>query len=356
MANVGRFFCVALPFGLTIMAIIFLLVDTFSGITNKSDLYMFRVNVTDLSISIDNLASMITSRDLSDILGSIESDFSSGVHSVTSLIEGILNSTSLSTNITASDLGLADVYDVYLWGYCETWANGTRHCISPEFNWAKSHINTTELEAFSSVTSDLISLPSDIIHSLKLFVTVDKWTQVVFIIALIALAADLLFGIFATCSRVLSCITWVIATIASIAVFGAAIMSTVLSSTVVGGVISTAKTYGAHAHVGTKFIAIAWIAVAFCMAAGLFWIFTVCCCASSSSSSPRRSKRFGKARGLGDAEKNGAMASASPAQYHPIGGQNPNYASVPAPTHAPAHHNSGAPRSDLAYEPYAHRA
>ncbi|KAA8570059.1 hypothetical protein EYC84_002394 [Monilinia fructicola] len=74
-----------------------------------------------------------------------------------------------------------------LWGYCAT-TGKNRTCSSPKFNWAASSLNTSSIDTLAASTGTNITLPSDIKHALKTFTVVSKWTQVVYIIALIATA------------------------------------------------------------------------------------------------------------------------------------------------------------------------
>lgn len=133
MGNVGRFFCVALPFILTAASIICMLIVGLTGVTKTAgDLYMFRVNLTDLSISpasIASIADTITSRSDwhdSSVLGTSGSSTpASGSSSTTTSSAASASTSSVkasdvaaaskTSNITASDLTLDNLYDVTLW-------------------------------------------------------------------------------------------------------------------------------------------------------------------------------------------------------------------------------------------------
>ncbi|KAJ9130862.1 Integral membrane protein [Pleurostoma richardsiae] len=345
MANFGRFVCVLVPFALTLGSLIAMLVAGLAGVADKN-LYMFRVNTTGLSISTDSLTSLIDSRSAAPDTGFKFHDASFLTKAQTD------SSTSSSTNVTAADLSLGKLYDITLWGYCETPQSGSRNCTKPKFNWASDVLNKTEtsFDSIATAAGASITLPSDITDALKVFAKITKWTEVVFIIAVVALAVELFFGIFANCSRGVSCITFIIAGVASVAVVAAASLSTAMAVVVVGAVESTAKWYGVKAHFNTNFLAAVWIGAAFAIAAGFFWLFTICCCAPDHSS--RRSG--GRKRHLDDdaGEKLmpiGAYQPLSePAGYHnQQGNQYGNQYGAPR-------YPTGAARSDLAYEPYAH--
>lgn len=341
MGNVGRVFCVALPFMMVVASIICLLIGGLIGVTTNSSLYMFRVNTTDLSISsasVENLLKL-----------SGRSPNSVDWHEA-SVLDGATSSDTQTSNITAADLGLADLYDINLWGYCYTNQNGNRTCTKAQFDWAETYLNTTSLTSLSSAaTGTNITLPTEITSSLNAFKTVTKWTEVVFIIAMIALGVELFFGLFTSCSRAVSCLTWVISGIATTAAIGAAALMTAMSAIVVGAVESTAKWYGVSGSLNTSFLAVIWLGVAFAIGAGLFWMLTVCCCKPDHRSNKRN---------LDEQEKFVPTGTYAPLHDRNSYGYNNQYSNqygtpqYGAPQYgAPRQQNS---RSDLAYEPYSH--
>lgn len=325
--GVGRFFCVALPFALTVGSIIFLLVGALAGVADKS-LYLFRLDVSDLSIdpaSVDSIIDNISSRDLHDRAAK-------------------------TTNITAADLGLAKVYDIGLWGYCYTDQKNKRHCTKAKFDWANDALNTSYIEHFGSAAGVEIDLPEEIENALKAFRHVTKWTEVAYIVAFIALAVEIVLGIFANCSTLVSCCTWIIAGIATTLVGCAAGLSTAMAAVVVGAVEASAKYYGVSGKINTTFLSVVWISFALALGASMFWVFTICCCKPEHRSSNRKNRR-----------SDGEKLLPSGGGYAPLGNdhemtsgnyynQNQSKSQYGAPRYP-----SGA-RSDLAYEPYSHRA
>lgn len=331
MANFGRFVCVALPFALTVGSLIALLVAGLAGVTDKS-LYMFQANLTRLSISPSAVHSILNSRQT--------------FHDVTGIISGVTGSGSSgsgSGNITAADLGLYNLYDVGLWGYCYTPQNGSQACTKPAFNWAENALNRTtgDINSLITLSGQNVTLPKAITDAVSAFGTVSRWTQIVFIIAYVALAVELLFGIFANCSRAFSCVTFIVAAIAAVAVCGAAALATATSVVVVGAIESTAKFYGVTGSFNNRYLAAVWIAALFALGAGFFWMFTICCCAPDHS---RRSSRRSR-------HEDGEKLLHGP--YQPLGDANGfqhNRFSQPyagAPSYS-------QPQRDLAYEPYSH--
>ncbi|KAK6860089.1 SUR7/PalI family-domain-containing protein [Apiospora arundinis] len=334
MVSVGRVFCVALPFLLVVASIICLLIAGLTGVTS-TDLYLFRVNTTGLSIS------PVTAKGLLDKAKNGR-DVDATVHQLTkdqAAPAGTDPATLLSTNITAADLGLADLYDINLWGFCTTGQNDKRNCTKAQFDWAATYLNTSTLTTVGKAVNAQVELPKELVSSLNAFKTVTKWTQVVYVIAMIALGVELFFALFTSCSRAVSCLTWVIAGIASVAVCAFASLMTAMSVVVVGAVEATAKWYGVKGNVNTNFLAVTWLGAAFALAAGMFWVFTICCCKPESRS--RSHRRSGS-----DQEKfipNGSYAPLhdNRASY----GQQQQYG-------MPPHQSGGIRHHDMAYEPY----
>jgi hypothetical protein len=319
---------------LTTASLVALLIATISGVTHNQ-LWMFRVDLSQFDISQTDLNNLAKNA-------------------------GISTRADASGNITAADLGLANIYEVDLWGYCSTFDNGRRQCTKAAFNWANSEVNTNYIQTVAKVAGvKSFELPDEIEDALSTFRTVSKWTQVAFIIALVALGIELFVGIFANFSRVVSCLTWLVSGITAILVGACAGLSTATASIIVASLKVLKNSYGVEADIGTRFLVTVWIATAFAIAAGFFWIFTICCCKPES-------RRSGGKRHL---DADGEKLVPNSGAYRPLshdfemtngqhgGFYNPNqpqqvhsgYASAPR-------HPSGQGRTDLAYEPYSHRA
>ena len=346
--GVGRVICVALPFALTIGSLIFLLIAALAGVSNQG-LYLFRVNTTDLTINPASFKALLNNRDLTAgpapeadaILARAAPVLDPRLFGKES--SGGSSSGAKTNNITAADLGMGDLYDVSLWGYCVTGQDGARTCTKSRFDWASGELNTSVLTTVGAATGRNITLPKEVSTALDAFVTVSKWTQIVFCVALVCLDVNLFFGIFATCSRAWSCVTWIIAGLTTTFVMGAAAMSTATAVIVVGTVETTAKWYGVHSSFNGSFLALVWISAALALAAGLFWLFTVCCCA------PNHSSRKNHKRGQ-DAEKLLPTGAYTPL-HEP---QHNGFYNNTAPQYGAPRYPAGA-RTDMAYEPYSHR-
>ncbi|KOS18938.1 hypothetical protein ESCO_000262 [Escovopsis weberi] len=341
--GVGRFVCVALPLILTGLSIVTLLYATLSGVSHEN-LDLFRLNTTGLSISpadAGNIADKVLGlrggdlhllglRDAADLHLRDAADSSSS------------SPPAKTSNITAADLGLADLYDVTLWGFCSSDAHGAARVCSPhQFDWAAKQLSASNLTTAGGVP---VQLPKSVRDALAAFRAVTRWAEVVFVAALLALGVQLAVGLFANLSRAVSCLVWLVSLVAAALVCAAAALATTLALIVVGAVDSTAKFYGVRASFDSRMLAVVWIAAAFAIAASLFWVLTVCCCKPEH----HRSKRSRAANRASDAEK--LLPTAFPAshRYAPI--DEHQQGNVMSTAYVPDHN-----RSDLAYEPYSHR-
>ncbi|KAI6381614.1 hypothetical protein MCOR25_001089 [Pyricularia grisea] len=390
MVSFGRIACVALPFLLTLASLIALLVAGLSGVTGNKDgsMAMFRINLTDLQVPPSAFQGLTrrsampddTTTSLSSKIDQIAKELSSGGsekakelgstiqqmakdsgESVNQIAQQIANKTGVSAsdlitqatnalsgngvNITASMIGLNQLYDVNLWNLCYESTAGNRTCPDPKFNYAKGEINETlaEIKRRAATVNTLagtnITIPKDVTDGLNTFAEVVRWTEIVFIIATIALGLALILGIVANFSRAVSCLTWIIQGVATAAVIAFASLATATAVVVVGLVEGTAKIYGARANFNSGYLAAVWISVAFSIAAGVFWLATVCCCKPDD----RRSKRNS------DAEK---LVGSNNSSYAPVQGGNGYYNNNNTSYGAPRYPQGG--RSDSAYEPYSH--
>jgi hypothetical protein len=302
-----------------------------AGVTNHS-LDMFEVNTKNLSISsnsLANLENLVTKRFISDL--------------TTTALSNANAAATAGVNFTAADLGLADTYKVSLFNYCYQSGTNTT-CTKAKFDWASSALNTTAIQKLASTTTGVtVTLPKELTTSLHTFTVVSKWTEVVYIIAFVTCVVELVVGLFGFCSRIGSCCTFLISGISTVTIIVASIMATVQSSIVVGAIDSVAKAYGVHSSINTSFLATTWLAAAFSIGGGLFWMFSMCCCAADHHKHSNRRSR------AGDTEKlipTGAYQRVGePDHIHPYAGQQQGVYAPQQPV-----------RGNGAYEPYAHAA
>ncbi|KAI0521546.1 SUR7 protein [Xylaria bambusicola] len=373
MGRVGRYFCVALPFILTVASIIAALIVGLTGVSSN-DLYLFRIDVTNLSIDatqlqdiVNNASALVSGQDVDELTNQFQDKIDQAGdkidqagQDVSDKAKDIVNRSPLwsmmsardtaddvasdvtdalqGIRITAADLNLANKYDFTLWGYCVTPQDGKKNCTKAQFDWASKELNLDWVQRLTEVAQLNVTIPKELDEGLNLYKTITKWTQVVFIIAIVALALELLVGLFTACSRAVSCVVWIISGFATAAIIATAILLTVTGSTVIGLVLGVGKVYGVKASLNTSFLAILWLSVAFALGAGLFWLFSICCC------KPENRPHGGRSR-HSDSEKLVPNGS-----YAPLGdNRNSGYSgyNYPAP-------QRGGARSDLAYEPYSH--
>lgn len=388
----------ALPLILCIAAIISLLYAVLAGVSHRR-LNMFTIDISNFTLDASEASEFISNfdpnnlGDLSDVENQIKEklpegtsleDIESKLPDGTTLddlkdllpdgsslddvdIDSLLNNNGKARReiearadgvVTASTLGLGDKYEVNLWGYCRVDSNGDRNCTSPEWDWASKHFNTTVLDTLAEQTGLNITLPDELHDALEVFKPVTKWTQIGFVISLVALGLEFALGIFANCTRVMSCLVWLWAGITTVLVIATAALATVTASVVVGAIESVGHKHNADASINTSFLATIWIGAAFSIAAGLFWIFTICCCKPES-----RQERKAR-KGFNDGEK--LLPGSQRGGYGRLGEDNEMHGGLgrspqPSPGFSPAY-NYGGPqypqnaRSDLAYEPYSTRA
>lgn len=364
----GRFACVALPIILTIGAIIAFMVATLSGIAHNS-LYIFSINLENLNFD---------SIDIGDIAGAVgldDVDLPDGVDDLKDINLDDIEIPSRraavearqDSNGIASTLDFGNKYEVTLWGYCEIrdkrGEDGTeKKCIDGEYNWASKHLDTSFINELAGVAGADIQVPDEIDTALGIFKTVTRYTEIAFIVALAVLGLELFLGIFASCTRIISCLVWLIGIAAIVLCIVAAGLATAMGAVVVGAVEATAEQYGVRGSINTNFLVCIWIGAAFAIAASLFWLFTICCCKPEHG---RHKNKGGddneklmptggyypvSGTGMNDHEmtpSNGAYNNQGTYhnQFNP--GYGDNY------SHAPSYYSGG--RSDAGYEPYSHR-
>ncbi|KAI1119281.1 SUR7 protein [Nemania sp. NC0429] len=390
--GVGRYVCVALPFILTVASIIATLIVGLTGVANH-DLYLFRIDVTNFSVDASELADFVNNvtslgehkNKLEDLTHSTSheardaaQDINNQIRAIVgrspvewhdpSLLDGSKTSDSgkglddvpdvesakivdsgkdvadnvadalAGTVIKASDIGLANLYDFNLWGLCVTPQDGKKNCTKAQFDWATHELDLTWVDRLTAAAGLKVTLPKQLNDGLNVYKTVTRWTEIVFIIAIVALALELIVGLFTACSRAVSCVTWIISGFATIAIIATAILLTVTGVSIIGVVLTFSKHYGVRANLNTSFLVVLWLGVAFALGAGLFWLFSICCCKPEN-------RPHGKATRHADSEKFPQTSS-----YAPLG-ENRNSAFSGYNYGAP---QRGGPRTDLAYEPYSH--
>jgi hypothetical protein len=256
--KICRVFCVGLPLVLTFGAFLLIFVPVLYGFNNP-DFYVFRLDTEDLSLSPSSI------QDVPDKLVSLDS-------------KNPLSLLGLE-NITATKLQLADTYSVNLFGYCTVESNNkTFSCGGHKFDWASDVLTITSSGALTFPEGLTVTLPDKLAHIVKSFEQVSKFTQIVTALAIFGLVAEIAVGIRAICSRVSSCLAWVLAVLVSAFVGVAAALTTVQAAFVVGAVKATREWHGADGQINGGYLATIWISFGFHLAASWLWLFPTCCC------------------------------------------------------------------------------
>ena len=196
------------------------------------------------------------------------------------------------------------------------------------------------MNSFKSADENIeVKLPKEINKVIETFGTLTRATEVALIVALLELAIQIALGVFAICSRELTCWTWMISGFASAFTVAAAILSTIMASSTVGAAEATTKVYGVRAEINTVFLAIIWIGAVFAIAANLLWILpTLCCAPKQRNSEDTKSLLTGSRHGA----------------YVPVNDDHEMHSMYRTGGLAPS--SSEGNRGDLAYEPYSHHA
>ncbi|KKF96904.1 SUR7/PalI family protein [Ceratocystis platani] len=317
-----------LPYWLLAHAIMLFLIAMLSGVVKK--MQMFEVNLSDLTISNTELSDLFTKRDVAPIIASVEEAYASGSTTASEIVSAVFGD---DNNITASDLGLANKYEVGLWGYCAVSANGTRDCSSAKFDWAKDAIDMTRFDELASSTNGVAELPKDLKDALKLFSKFSMYCQAAFVSAFIHMIVGLGLGLFVSFVRPLSRKIWLMASMSIVmGATASALLASIVSGVVVGGFKDAAKDYGLKAKMNVNFLGMAWFGVFFAAGACAVWFM-------------RAPAANGGTRASVDGEKliNGAGGPvAGSTQYQPI-------------DHNQGAMGSGAAQPNSSYEPYSHR-
>ncbi len=308
MGGVVRSLCVSVPFILTGISIITLLIVGLAGVTG-SNLSLFEVVTKDLSVNMNDAKNIdFNGKSLGDSLSDAGIDTSKITGRYIPTEEEVNNALDAvgGVNITAEKLGLGDKYNFFLWNFVEV-KGGQTIKQKTQFNYASNFSDTSSIDNLAAGTGVDVKVPDAIKDGLKLFANCIKWSEILFLIAIVMQAVTLLIGVTACCSRAGSCVTWVVSTVALAAMTAFAVLTTVTSTIIVGTLNTAAKDYGLQSSVSTTWLAITWVGVATSIASGLYWMFTTCCCKGSSGSKNRDS--------VGDTEK---LMGGSNRGYQPV--------------------------------------
>ncbi|KAI9690600.1 MAG: hypothetical protein M1820_009995 [Bogoriella megaspora] len=239
---------------------------------------------------------------------------------------------------------LADYYQIDLTSYC-TGKEGKSidFCSKPVSNF---WFDPTKVWGLDSGLEQLF--PKEFHDGLKTYQTVAHWMFVAYMVAFWLTVGELVIGLFATFSRIISLLTSLVAGVASVFVFAASLTATILYSTLLGTINTALKPYNIKGNLGKSMYATTWLAVAFSLAAGFFWLFSICCCSPHSQGRKEGKGRWPKRGRMGT----GLMAERTPYTYERV--ESPFVANREPAAHEMTPLETGQTGHAGAYEPYRH--
>lgn len=267
---------------LTIISFILMIVIMMGG-WNKSDsnlssLYFFKADISDFKTNITKSGVLST-----NIPGNVDDKLRTFLDELTS---------------SEKSSNLSDVYQVYLWNYCQgSDKNGTVSLTKCSSKQARFWFNPVEVWGLNGTgVTDLV--PNELEKGLNIYQKVANWMFVAYAIAFFTTLSSIVVGLLAICSRWGSCCTTIVSAASTLFSFLAALTSTILFSVLTGTFNTVLKAYGIKLHVGTKMMALDWVAFAFSLGATLFWTVSICCC-SGKSDKPKGNGSYSAAAPFG---------------------------------------------------------
>ncbi|PYH77589.1 hypothetical protein BO82DRAFT_423377 [Aspergillus uvarum CBS 121591] len=258
MGQVGRFALVLWSSLLTIGSLICLFIVAIGCIHPKQakDLYMFQIDLKNLTSSPHS----VLDTTLEDITGGNMKQF------VQALQEGNKSGT------------LQDFYTIGLWNYCagnnpHDGVYNTTYCSKPRGGFWFDPI-----ELWGLNETDIGKHPPHRLQkTLDIYQKSSLWMQILYLVAICTGILQLLVGLLACCSRLGSCIAWLLTGVFLLFTLAASITSTTLFATLAGIFKVTFKAYGVYGQMGRHIYIATWLAVTLSLLAGVSWLLNCCC-------------------------------------------------------------------------------
>ncbi|EEQ85462.1 hypothetical protein RJZ56_004354 [Blastomyces dermatitidis] len=333
MGKGGRIACIFTPYLLSIGALV-CLVFVGLGVTNTKaplkNIYFVKADLKDLDLNSKGIPN-----ELLPFTNSLQQADASG--------------------------NLHDFYLVGLWNHCYgEYENGEFkivRCTDRKAKYWFNPIDEWDLEDLVEDNSDDKFLPDNLDKGLSAYKKVAGWMFIAFIVAFVATCVELLVGIAAVFSRWGSLVVTIVSAVSSVFFFAAAITATAMYAALTAAINTSLKPYNVHATLGKNMFATLWLGVAFSLASGVFWLFSVCCCSGRSPYSHSNNAGGGIGGGRrGTRGVSGITAEKTPYTYErvsdPYGGAGSTTAPfMPAAAGGPPANANGR---DMAYEPFRH--
>ncbi|KAF2643478.1 hypothetical protein P280DRAFT_254000 [Massarina eburnea CBS 473.64] len=265
MGKLGRFAAIFIPMGLTIASLVCLCIvlvgQTSVNGSLSTDLWFFKADTHEFK---DN------------------PDFTSGLANLPGadkIDSDLLNA--LRGAATTKDL--QDFYKIGFWGYCKGDLKDGKEVVTfcsdrQNYFW----FNPVEVWDLGNTTTQKL-FPDDMQKGLDTYKKVARWMVIAYEIAVALTAAEIVIGISALFSRLGSLVTTFVSIASTIFTFAAAITVTALYASLVAVFESVLKPYDIKSSMGRQMLSTLWLGVAFSLASGFFWLFSVCCCSGKSS-------------------------------------------------------------------------
>ncbi|OJJ94949.1 hypothetical protein ASPACDRAFT_64869 [Aspergillus aculeatus ATCC 16872] len=258
MGQLGRFVCVLGSSLLSVGSLICLMIVTIGCINPKqaTDFYMFRIELKNLTTS----PSSILDTTLQDLTGGHVKQF------VQALQEANKSET------------LQDFYSIALWNYCagnnpHIAVYNSTYCSKPRGGFWFDPIEIWGLNQ----THIGKHIPNRLQQTLDIYHRASLWMQILYLLAICTSILQLLVGLLVCCSRLGSCVAWLLAGASLLFTLAASVTSTMLFATLAGTFKVTFKAYGIYGHMGRHIYAATWLAVALSLLAAVSWLLNCCC-------------------------------------------------------------------------------
>lgn len=270
MGKVGRFACILTPMLLTLASLICFIMVMMGQAPFKGNgtpgtelgrhLYFFKADTSNFTSDPQSIIDKIPGAD------KINNDFLNALRGSSSAGE------------------LQDFYQVGLWSYCEGKKDSKgvetiSKCSARKFQF---YFDPVEVWGLKNTSVQEV-LGDKFTKGMNTYKKVAGWMNWAFVITIVLTAVEFVIGFFAIFSRWGSLVTTIISTAQTVFALAAAITATALYGTITGVFKSVLKPYHINASMGSQMLTVLWLAVAFSIASGFFWLISVCCCSGKSS-------------------------------------------------------------------------